>query len=177
MAVDEGTVGLVSSPERTFGDECTNRAEVNQARLLQKSAAGANSQTSKALALFKGLIYVRYNDHVLFNRGMALSISPLVREATGWLVYECEEYITVTFDRDAGPPTLKGDPKATGMALIRSDIVEFQRLDEFLPLQSDFENHLNPLNASMKKRVRASRKRSEKLREQKTPNRRIRHAT
>jgi hypothetical protein len=34
-----------------------------------------------------------------------------IREAIGWLVYECEQYVTLTWDRDAEPPTLEGgDP-------------------------------------------------------------------
>lgn len=71
------------------------------------------------------VIYVRYVDHVLYNRCSALAMKPQTRETVGWLVYECEEYVTLTWDRDAGPPTLRrGDPKASGLVLLRSDILE-----------------------------------------------------
>ncbi len=47
-------------------------------------------------------------------------MQPQIREAVGWLVYECELYIIVSWDRDAGPPTLHGgDPKASGLVLAK----------------------------------------------------------
>ncbi len=67
-------------------------------------------------------------------------MKPQVREAVGWLVYECEYYITITWDRDADPPTLKGgDPKASGLVLLKSDILQMKRL----PLQEISEWLLN----------------------------------
>jgi len=79
---------------------------------------------------FEGLVFVRYLDHVLFSRVSALAMKPQVREAVGWLVYECEYYITITWDRDADPPTLKGgDPKASGLVLLKSDIITLERLN------------------------------------------------
>lgn len=54
-------------------------------------------------------------------------MSPQVREAVGWLVYNCDQYLTITWDRDAKPPTLKGgDPKASGLVLLKSDILELK---------------------------------------------------
>ena len=90
---------------------------------------------------FKGLIFVRYLDHVIFNRASALAMKPQVREAIGWLVYECEYYVTLTWDRDSEPPTLKGgDPKASGLVLLKTDIQELKRLE---PLQNSCYCHLN----------------------------------
>jgi hypothetical protein len=75
------------------------------------------------------LVYVCYRDHVLYHRGDPLSIKPEVRECLGWLVYECADYIVLVWDRDAGPPTLKeGDPKASGLVLLRSDVLEVKRI-------------------------------------------------
>lgn len=45
----------------------------------------------------KGLIFVRYLDQVLYNRASSLAMKPQVREAVGWLVYECEAYVTLTW--------------------------------------------------------------------------------
>ncbi len=78
---------------------------------------------------FKGLIFVRYLDHVSYNRCSALVMSPQLREAVGWLVYECNDYLTLSWDRDAGPPTLHGgDPKASGLVLLKSDIIALEHL-------------------------------------------------
>jgi hypothetical protein len=76
------------------------------------------------------LVYVLYIDHVLYNRVDPLVMGPQIREAVGWLVYECDDYITISWDRDAGPPTLHGgDPKASGMVLLRSDTLELKNLN------------------------------------------------
>lgn len=81
------------------------------------------------MAKSESLAYVRYRDHVLYHRGDPLSLKPQVRETVGWLVYEAPDYITVAWDRDADPPTLKGgDPKASGLVLLRGDILELRRL-------------------------------------------------
>ena len=94
---------------------------------------------------FKEFIFVRYVDHVLYHRTSALSIQPQVRETVGWLLYECEQYVTLTWDRDAEPPTLKGgDPKASGMVLLKSDILVLKKLEVHeLPLQEISNCHLN----------------------------------
>ena len=94
---------------------------------------------------FKELTFVRYVDHVLYHRTSALSMQPQVRETVGWLLYECEQYVTLTWDQDAEPPTLKGgDPKASGMVLLKSDILELKRLEVHeIPLQKNSNCHLN----------------------------------
>jgi len=107
-------------------------------------------------------IYVRYQDHVLYNRSSALSMQPQVREAVGWLVYEAEQYIILSWDRDAAPPTLHGgDLKASGLVLLRSDIVEFRRLADFLPQELGVEKCLNCNRPLKKNRVCAFSQRSE----------------
>ena len=99
---------------------------------------------------FKGLIFVRYLDHVIFSRTSALVMKPQIREAVGWLVYECNYYVTLTWDRDSEPPTLKGgDPKASGLVLLKSDMLEFKRLEVCgLPLQNNCYCHLNSASAN-----------------------------
>ena len=93
------------------------------------------------LCEFEGLVFVRYLDHVLFSRCSPLTLKPQIREAVGWLNYECEQYIVVSWDRDSGPPTLKGgDPKASGLVLLKTDIQELKRLE---PLQNNCYCHLN----------------------------------
>ena len=75
------------------------------------------------------VVLVRYQDHLFYHRSDPLAHAPASRETVGWLVYECAEYIILCWDRDAEPPTLKGgDPKASGLVLLRSDILELKRL-------------------------------------------------
>jgi hypothetical protein len=51
-------------------------------------------------------------------------MQPQVREAVGWLICEAKTYIIISYDRDSGPPTLHGgDPKASGLVLLKSDIL------------------------------------------------------
>jgi hypothetical protein len=94
---------------------------------------------------FEDLIYVRYLDHVLYNRSSAFMMAPQTREAVGWLVYDCERYIILSWDRDVDPPTLQGgDPKASGLVLLKADILELQKLKICpLPLQKSSNWSLN----------------------------------
>jgi hypothetical protein len=74
-------------------------------------------------------VYVRYWDHIIYHRGNPEVMSPQIREAVGWLVHECADYVIICWDRDADPPTLKGgDPKASGLVVLRSAILETKRL-------------------------------------------------
>ena len=77
-------------------------------------------------------------------------MKPQVREAVGWLVYECEQYVTLTWDRDAEPPTLKGgDPKSSGLVLLKSDILGLKKFEAFeLPLQNNCYCHLKSAAAN-----------------------------
>src|SRR3972149_7862502 len=91
------------------------------------------------------LVFVRYLDHVLYHRSSAVTMKPQLREPVGWLVFEGEQYITLAWDCDAEPPTLKGgDSKASGLVLLKSDMLEFKKLEVCaLPLQENPYWHLN----------------------------------
>jgi hypothetical protein len=161
--VNERKAGLASPSQTPFGKA---GLDYTQGDSVQFITAGASPHISLAIRDFKDLVYVRYYDHVLFNRTSAMIMAPIVREAIGWLVYECEQYLTLVLDRDARPPTLKGssDPKATGLVLLRLDIVEFKRFKDFLPLQNSLEWAFNSQGALPKKREYAHLDRgSEKL--------------
>ncbi len=74
-------------------------------------------------------VHVIYKDHVLFHRVDPYLVAPQMRECTGWLLHVCPEYIVLSWDRDAGPPTIKGgDPKASGLLLLRTAILKLRRL-------------------------------------------------
>ncbi len=91
------------------------------------------------------LVLVRYLDHVLYHRCSALAMKPQIREAVGWLMYECDQYITLSWDYDAEPPTLHGgDSKASGLVLLKTDILMLKKLKTHLqPLQETSEWRLN----------------------------------
>jgi hypothetical protein len=56
-------------------------------------------------------------------------MKPQKREAVGWLIYDCEEYIVFSWDREADPPALRGgDAKASGLVLLKSDIIQLESL-------------------------------------------------
>jgi hypothetical protein len=75
------------------------------------------------------VVYVCYRDHVLFSHCSPLVVQPQVRETVGWLVYETDGYITISWDRDHSPPSLKGgDAKATGLVIMRTDILELKKI-------------------------------------------------
>jgi hypothetical protein len=132
-----GLTAETKSPHNVFGTNsspCTCKSNPeNSARPLNPSEP------------FENLIYVRYLDHVLYNRSSALLMGPQTREAVGWLVYDCDLYIILSWDKDAGPPTLKGgDPKASGLVLLKSDILRLVTFfPEPLPLQKTSNWHLN----------------------------------
>jgi hypothetical protein len=108
-----------------------------------KSSPKEDASTSPQNPL-QPLIFVRYVDHVLYNRNSAIAMKPQTREAVGWLVYNCELYVILSWDRDAEPPTLHGgDPKASGLVLLKSDILDLQRLKVSpQPLQKNHELNL-----------------------------------
>jgi len=75
------------------------------------------------------VVYACYRDHVFFSRANPLLMKPELRETVGWLLHECNDYVIISWDREAGPPTLKGgDAKASGLVLLRSDILELRTL-------------------------------------------------
>ena len=81
------------------------------------------------MAKERTLVYIKYRDHVLYHRAQPESLKPQVRECVGWLVYAGKDYITICWDRDVEPHTLRGgDSKASGLVVLRSDILEMKRI-------------------------------------------------
>jgi hypothetical protein len=91
------------------------------------------------------LVFVRYLDHVLYHRSSALAMKPQTREAVGWLIYECDRYVTIAWDQEAEPPTLhSGDPKASGLVIMKTDILELKKLGIYTQAsQENSKCHLN----------------------------------
>jgi hypothetical protein len=77
----------------------------------------------------ESMVYVRYRDHVLYHRGDPMLMKPQIRECVGWLIYDCQDYIIICWDRDAEPPTLRGgDSKASGLVILKSDVLEYKKV-------------------------------------------------
>jgi hypothetical protein len=78
-------------------------------------------------------------------------MKPQIRKAVGWVVYECDQYLTITWDHDDDTPTLHGgDPKASGLVLLKSDILELKKLHRGKPLQNNCYSHLNSAKTNSK---------------------------
>jgi hypothetical protein len=121
----------------------------------------------------KNLIFVRYFDHVIYNRTSALAIKPQKREAVGWLIYDCDEYIVFSWDRDADPPTLRGgDPKASGLVLLKSDILMLESLSAEVNFSHENSNWVLNSSKPTGKSEYAFRPRSEKLNSKEIANER-----
>ena len=133
----------MNTQEEKMGLTVTSLDETSNSTSMPKLEVGY-AQPSRPKSLQK-LIYVRYRDHVLYNRSSAMMMQPQTREAVGWLVHDCELYVILAWDRDAQPPTLHGgDPKASGLVLLKSDILDLQKLKiRSLPLQKSFDRALN----------------------------------
>jgi hypothetical protein len=131
--------------------ESTVKGKIGEISFKNKPSVSLSEtfQTEPQLngAEFKGVIFVRYLDHVLYHRASALVMKPQVRKAIGWLIYECEQYIILAWDSDDEPPTLHGgDSKASGLVLLKSDILELKKV----PLQEISEWQLNSPEAIIK---------------------------
>ena len=77
-------------------------------------------------------VYVKYLDHVLFKDVDPADFStPLIRETLGWLASENDKAIQILWEREAersADPRIK--QKATGLVILRSDILEISNLGE-----------------------------------------------
>jgi hypothetical protein len=115
-------------------DDFSGSAEKTSCQMIQGKRKesfmekGKNSPQQRKLRS-GDLVYVRYRDHVLYHRVHPENLEPQMRECVGWIIYDCVDYIVVAWDRDADAPTLKGgDPKASGLVLLRSDILELKEI-------------------------------------------------
>jgi len=75
------------------------------------------------------LVYVRYQDHVLFRDMNPGKASAFTRECIGWLDYEDEECVRIVWERFAVPdPPSEAKPRATGLVILKKVILEMRRI-------------------------------------------------
>ena len=72
------------------------------------------------------LVKIKYFDHVEFRNVSVEKVSPALREAVGWIVYEDRESIIVVFDR----PCNTINSKPSGLCILKNDVVEVQEVAE-----------------------------------------------
>jgi len=75
------------------------------------------------------LVYVRYQDHVLFRDMDPSKASAFTRECIGWLDYQDEECIRIIWERFAMPaPPNEAKQRATGLVILKKVILEMRRI-------------------------------------------------
>ena len=75
------------------------------------------------------LVFVRYQDHVLFRNVDPETAKPIVQEAWGQLQYEDPEYIRLVVARYQEPNNDgKATRKATGLVILKKTILEMHKL-------------------------------------------------
>lgn len=89
--------------------------------MSQKGVETASSMCPNSHS--KGLVYVRYRDHIeLRNVYPKFYFDPHEREAVGWLSYETNDIIYLTFDRSV--KSLPFEAPESGLVILKSDVVE-----------------------------------------------------
>jgi len=75
------------------------------------------------------LVYVRYQDHVLFRNVDPETAKPIIQEAWGRLEYEDQEYIRLIVAHYQEPNNDgKQAVKATGLVILKKTILEMRRI-------------------------------------------------
>lgn len=72
---------------------------------------------------------IKYNDHVEFRNKDFSELKPMLREVTGWIVEETEDYLLVITEKAAtGNPEDIARLKPSGFVILKSDIVEIREI-------------------------------------------------
>lgn len=75
------------------------------------------------------IVLVRYRDHVLFRDCSPEEVRPCLRETVGWLWRETPEALLILWDRCVSRhPQGREEPRASGLVILRGDIVSIRRL-------------------------------------------------
>jgi len=79
------------------------------------------------------LIHVKYVDHVLFRNSDPNLFKPTVREAIGWIVKENDEALWICFDRPIDRLSYGKPDPASGLVIIKSNILEMKKIGKLRP--------------------------------------------
>jgi hypothetical protein len=78
------------------------------------------------------LTYVKYVDHVKFNRCDHSAMKPDVREVIGWLLHETNDAIYICYDRSVKPLPLE-NLSEDGLVILKSDVLERKEVERSRP--------------------------------------------
>jgi hypothetical protein len=76
----------------------------------------------------KPLVYVRYQDHILYRNMAPSNPKPIIRETIGWLAYEDNEVVWIVWDRAAAPSKLFELDPTSSLVILKKCILEMRRL-------------------------------------------------
>lgn len=83
---------------------------------------------SRALKL-GSLVYVRYQDHVLFKDSDSTFYLPWTRETVGWLDYKGPNSVRIIWERFSEPqPDGNSRLRSTGLAIFKEAILEMRKI-------------------------------------------------
>ena len=68
------------------------------------------------------LLYVKYEDHVLFKNCNPIEMDSTTRELVGWLTFETEDKICICYDKPVDP--LPNEKRESGFIILKNDIIE-----------------------------------------------------
>jgi len=90
-------------------------------------SAGGHSRDLKPLKA-GDVVFIRYQDHVLFKDASASQYKPWTRETIGWLDYEDEEFVRIVWEQFHEPAPPLARVRSTGLSILRKDIIEIRRV-------------------------------------------------
>ena len=76
----------------------------------------------------RSIVYIRYKDHVLFQKAEPNLYRPVVREAIGWLVREDDEAIWILWDKSVMNVPHERKSAESGLVILKSDIIEMRNI-------------------------------------------------
>jgi len=83
----------------------------------------------KEIIKFRGktaLLYIKYEDHVLFLYCNPYEMDSCIREVVGWLTFENETKICISSDRLVDP--LPNEKRESGFVILKNNIIEVLEL-------------------------------------------------
>ena len=72
------------------------------------------------------LLYVKYEDHVLFKNCNPIEMDSTTREVVGWLTFETNDKICICYDKPVDP--LPNEKRESGFVILKNDILEVYEL-------------------------------------------------
>ena len=79
------------------------------------------------------LLYIKYEDHVLFKNCNPTEMDSTTRELVGWLTFETSNKICICYDKPVDP--LPNEKRESGFVILKNDILEIIELQPNNPFK------------------------------------------